>query len=220
MKLNKLISAALLATAFTASTLLANTVHVSETNNDGDDEGGEYLAKITNGPTFYTFCLENFVKVALPGTYEYTVDTRAFSGGTDKHDPIGAGPAGDPLSKGTAYLYEQFTKGTLVDSDGSGNYLDNHDVNAGLLQKAFWTLEDEYNYGANNPYVKLVTDMFGLAGAYETVGADSRVKVMNLWKTSSREDVQSMLIYVPDSGMTAALLGLGLLSLAAFRRKL
>ena len=62
--------------------------------------------------------------------------------------------------------------------------------------------------------------MFGNTGAFETVGADSKVKVMNLWGINDRKDVQSMLIYVPDSGMTAVLLGLGLLSLAAVRRKL
>jgi hypothetical protein len=219
MKLTNIIRTLCLGAALSSTALFANTVKMTDTPYDGivDQGGGEFKAQITGGPTFYTFCLENFIHVSLPGTYEYTISERAFSGGKDFHD-IAGNPAGDPLSKGTAYLYEQFFKGTLVGALG-GNYNDDRDYNAGLLQRAIWTLEDEYNYG-NNFYLTLVKNMFGNTGAFETVGADSKVKVMNLWGINDRKDVQSMLIYVPDSGMTAVLLGLGLLSLAAVRRKL
>ena len=43
---------------------------------------------------------------------------------------------------------------------------------------------------------------------------------MNIWDARTQADVQSQLVFVPDSGMTAALLALGVLSLLAFRRKL
>jgi hypothetical protein len=53
------------------------------------------------------------------------------------------------------------------------------------------------------------------------ITASSRVKVLNLWTNSDYTgDVQSQLVYVPDSGLTVALLGLGLISLSIFRRKL
>lgn len=219
MKLTNIIRTLCLGAALSSTALLANTVTLTDTPYDGGLNGGEFKAQITGGSSFYTFCLEEFIHVGIPGTYDYTIDSRAFSGGPDNHDLPG-NPAGDPLSKGTAYLYEQFFKGTLAGSTG-GNYSDNRSVNAGLLQLAIWTLEDEYNHdkSGTNFYLNLVKGMFGSTGAFETVGPESKVKVMNLWGPN-RKDVQSMLIYVPDSGMTAVLLGLGLLSLAAVRRKL
>jgi len=194
-----------------------NTVMMYETDNDGlvDAHGGEYLAVTSNHGTFLTFCLERFVWIGLNRGYSYDVGPRAFGGNPDHHD----GAAGDPLSQGTAWLYEQFIKGTLVDSDGSGLYADNHDKNAGLLQKAFWTLEDEYDFGPN-PYVDLVKSIFGDAGAFSTY-TGAKVQVMNLWAASGR-DIQSQLIYVPgipDTGATIVLFGLGLLGLTALRAR-
>jgi len=219
MKFTNIIRTLCLGAALSSTALFANTVKMTDTPYDGGLSGGEFKAAITNGPTFYTFCLEYHIGISLPYTYNYTIDTRAFAGGVDNHDLPG-NPAGDPLSKGTAYLYEQFFKGTLVGSTGSGNYNDNRSYNAGLLQQAIWTLEDEKSFAGTNYYLNLVKGIFGNTGAFETVGADSKVKVMNLWGIKDRKDIQSMLIYVPDSGMTAVLLGLGLLSLAAVRRKL
>jgi hypothetical protein len=130
--------------------------------------------------------------------FNYTIDTTVLN-------------ENDNLSRGTAYLYAQFVQGTLA------GYLANHDVNAGLLQKAFWMLEDELTYDNSNPYIALVEGVFGASVKNDYNGAS--VKVMNIWN-ANRVDKQSQLIMVPDSGMTALLLGLGLLSLAAFRRKL
>jgi hypothetical protein len=221
MKLKALI----LGAAFSAGSLFANTVTMHNTPFDGivDAGGGEYKAVTDNNGTFLTFCLEAqvHVDVNFNTLYSYTISNRAFAGGGDKHDPTGpgSGPDGDPISQGTAWLYTQFVKGTLVDSDGVGNYNnENHDLNAGLLQKAIWALEDENFYTIGTNYYANLALTHGGFATY--TGTD--VKVMNLWTISQDhvEDVQSMLVYVPDSGMTVALLGLGLLSLAAFRRKL
>lgn len=221
--------------------LSANTIYIGDSlfdgiggkNNQGA-QGGEFVATATDnglllqGQTFVTFCLENFVNIQTNRSYFYTIDSRAMSGGGDVHD-IAGNPAGDPLSNGTAYLYTAFVKNELPDhllgSTKVGSYLDNHDRNAGLLQQAIWTLEDEYNYNkaqfhyglGYNPYLELVFNVFGVAGAYAN-STDSKVRVLNLWDAKGK-DVQSLLVYVPDSGMTAALFGLGLLSLAAFRRR-
>ena len=209
-----LLSTLLIGASLSTASVFANTAKIYDTPYDGDFNGGEFRAETSANGTFYTFCLEKTVHVAFKTTYNYTISGRAFSGGPDLHD---AAP-GDKLSVGTAYLYEQFFKGTLVDSDGSGNYTDNHDFNAGLLQKAFWILEDESSDNGANYYVNLVKGLFGNVAAFNNVSG-SKVKVMNLWEVNTGADVQSQLVYVPDGGMTAALLGLGVLSLAAFRRK-
>lgn len=227
MNLKSILCSALLGASLTATSLFANSVYIANTHNDGvipdntTGGSGEFLAITSHNGTFLTFCLERFVNITPEQSYTYTIAPRAYAGGADAHDPVGAGPAGDPISQGTAWLYEQFIKGTLVAP--SGSYFDaaTRDFNAGQLQKAFWMLEDEM--GGTNYYVDLVKGIFGNTGAYLSVAGYSKVQAMNLWRKNtdgSIRDFQSMLIYVPDSGMTAALLGLGLLSLAAFRRKL
>lgn len=206
MKLNTIIRSALLGAALTASSLLANTVYVYNTSNDGELTGGEFGVLSSEFGNFYTFCLEKSIGLPLPGTYNYTVDTAALS-------------QNDTLSVGSAWLYEKFFLGSLQGPAPASSYFDNRDVNAGLLQQAFWYLENE-NGGANNYYVGLVSAAFGsLVAAQADIDVSSKVKVLNLWGANGL-DVQSQLVYVPDSGMTALLLGLGFLSLAAFRRKL
>lgn len=207
MKLNNLLRSALVGAALTASSLFANTVYVYNTANDGDLAGGEFGVVSAEFGNFYTFCLEGSVTIALPGTYNYTVGTAALN-------------QNDTLSVGSAWLYEKFFHGNLSGPVPASSYFDDRDTNAGLLQQAFWYLENEAG-GANNYYVGLVSAAFGsLANAQADINASSKVKVLNLWGLTDNKDVQSQLVYVPDSGMTALLLGLGLLSLAAFRRKL
>lgn len=225
MKINALIRTLLLGAVLSTGSLFANTVVLDNTDNDGNINGGEFLATLSNGRTFYTFCIEAGISVSLGTTYNYTIDSSAYSGGGDIHSP----GVGDPISKGTAWLYEKFYFGTLIDTDGVGTYFDAgihsglaaRDYNAGVLQKAFWDLEDE-GADVGNYYVNLAVTHFAGLGqdAYSDVGPGSKVAAMNLWTLTTGADVQSQLIYVPDSGMTVALLGLGLLSLAAFRRKL
>ncbi len=205
MKLNSLLRSAVLGAALTASSLLANTVVLTSTGFNGSPSAGagEFLAETSHHGDFLTFCLEKDVSITLGATYFYSVDNVVKV-------------QNDALSKGTAHLYANFITGNLA------GYLANHDVNAGLLQKAFWMLEDEIAYDNSNPYIALVEGLFGSqAAAQSNVGSGSSVKVMNVWANERLTgDKQSQLIMVPDSGMTALLLGLGLLSLAAFRRKL
>ncbi|HWA29290.1 MAG TPA: VPDSG-CTERM sorting domain-containing protein [Lacunisphaera sp.] len=223
-----------LGAALCAGRLFANSVVLTDTANDGNLNGGEFLATSTAG-TFLTFCLERTVTVNMSTPYTFTIDSRALTGGNDQHDPSGPGPAGDPLSAGTAWLYTQFILGTLVDTDGSGLYgdagthagLSARDYNAGVLQTAIWILEDEIDasnydsnpYFLNNEYINLLTDSshFGSLAAAQATYTGDRVKVMNIWE--GLVDKQSQLIYVPDTGMTVVLLGLGLVSLAIFRRR-
>lgn len=243
MKLSSLTQSLLACFALGLGSLSANTIYIGDSSFDGlagknnqGAQGGEFIATPTDngdlkkGQSFVTFCLENFINISTSRSYFYTIDDRALSGGNDTHD-IAGNPVGDPLSKGTVFLYTAFVKNELPDhlvgmSTPVGSYLDNHDRNAGLLQQAIWTLEDEYNYNklqfhyglGYNPYLQLVFNQFGVSGAYANSNGGS-VKVLNLWDAHGK-DIQSLLVYVPDNGLTGVLLGLGLLSLAAVRRKL
>jgi len=226
MKFNTLTRSLFLGAALSTSSLFANQVWLENTDNDGNLTGGEFIAHTDTGSSFLTFCIEHGVDVYIGSWYDYTISDSASSGGPDTHS---AG-AGDPISKGTAWLYEQFYFGTLVDTDGVGSYFDAgthgaltaRDYNAGQLQNAFWMLEDEIAVDGSNYYVNLATTHFTGLGqdAFSDAGPGSRVKAMNLTVIGTGVDAQSQLVFVPDSGMTVALLGLGLLSLAAFRRKL
>ena len=198
MKLNTLLRSALVGATLAASSLFANTVVLTSTGFNGGLSGGEFKAVTSDDGTFLTFCLESQISISLGNTYNYTIDDTVLN-------------QNDKISQGTAYLYSEFAAGSLA------GYFANRNVNAGLLQKAFWMLEDEMIYDNTNPYITLVEGIFGVAVKSDYTG--SHIKVMNVW-TRNNEDIQSQLVLVPDSGMTALLLGLGLLSLAAFRRKL
>jgi hypothetical protein len=212
MKLNTTIRALFVGAALSASSLLANTVTISYPSPkfDGNPglDGGEFLAVTDNDGSFLTFCLEHDVPISLNTPYNYSI-----SGSVVLNE-------GDPISKGTAWLYSAFIHGSLSGPSGNGTYEGGsnaiHDVNAGLLQTAFWMLEDEIAYDSANYYVALVESIFGANVQANYTG--SSVKVVNIW-SGRGTDKQDVLTSVPDAGMTAALLGLGLLSLAAFRRK-
>jgi hypothetical protein len=214
MKLNTLIRSALVGAALSATTLFANTVKLSHTAFNGNPSAGagEFWADTDNNGDFLTFCIEKNKFVTVGTTYNYTIDSAALD-------------SGNVLSEGSAYLYKKFRTSSLVGpAGGGGTYLSDRDVNAGHLQNAFWMLEGGLAYNSSNFYVNLVESLFGgMAGATANVTSNYGVKVMNLWEynaNGAREDKQSQLVLVPDTGMTVALLGLGLLSLAAFRRKL
>lgn len=217
MKLKSILSTALIGAALTASSLLANTVVLSSTGFNGyplNAGAGEFKAVTSDDGTFLTFCLEHSVGISLGATYNYSIDDSVLN-------------QNDPLSRGTVYLYRHFLKGDLSGPTGNGSYLGGsniaHDTHAGLLQKAFWMLEDEIAYDASNYYIGLVESYFGSAASAKANYGGGGMKVLNIWGLDSRQritDKQSQLIYVPDSGMTVALLGLGLLGLAALRRKL
>ncbi len=226
MKLNSILSSLVLGATLTTGSLFANAVKITDTNNDGDLSGGEFLVTTSqdnlfsttgDNRSFLSFCLENGTPIAEGVKYTYTIELAAKR-------PAAA----DVLSVGSAWLYESFFKGNLASADGSGNYYDaaERDFNAGQLQKAFWMLEDEIALNLSNFYVNLAVMHFGnsVVSAKSDINENSKVKVLNIWtapsETNRYGDIQSQLIYVPDSGMTALLLGLGFLSLAAFRRQL
>jgi len=161
-------------------------------------------------PSFQTFCVESS-EYFYPGTeYSVTFGDNAIKGGV--------GPLGDPISKGTAYLYHMFQnqdpKLTPYDWSEAGR-----SASAGALQNAIWALEGEGG-GINAAYTNLLTARFGSVAAAQADNAGLYpVKVMSLWDKGYPGDLshvaQDMLVCVPVPG--AVLLGMLGLSAAGLK---
>lgn len=219
MKLRSTIRAAVLAATlavipgvFAASITLHDTVY------DGNLNGGEFRATGDFGE-FYTFCIEKTEYIYLERTYQ-----AAISGSASSFDPI---------SVGTAYLFEQFVVGGLA---GYASTEADHDLNAGLLQQAFWMLEGDQAIDIGNKYIALVYGVYGSVGALANYTGDA-VKVLNLTDPQNSDGLgnyysgnyqrQDVLYYkppqtpgVPDGGVTLLLLGGALSALGVARRKI
>ena len=133
--------------SFTSGTISAAT--------DGSSWG--YNSGLIGQTYFQTFCIE-YNEEFSPGTsYGVAISSRAMNGG----EP----PNGDPLSIGTAWLYNQFAAGTL-----SGyNYTygtSSRENSAGALQQAIWWLEGENN-GVRNSFINTAEEALygGLHGS-------------------------------------------------------
>ena len=154
------------------------------------------------GSGFQTFCVEASEYV-FPGlSYDVGISSKAIYGGESSHE--------DPISKGTAWLYYNFAKGTLKGYNynmGSGRTND-----AGQLQAAFWYLEEEkrpYSWSIDdwwnpvkNKYLLLASQQFddgsGLTIAMSNYSGSS-VAVMNLTFTFACFDLlaQDQLVLIP-----------------------
>lgn len=185
------------------------------------------LATSDGGSRFWTFCLESQVYFEPNRTYNAEVSSMVDSPG-----------GGDPLSNGTAYLYEKFALGqlgSLMEPLGGFTY----DLNGGIrLQNMIWWLEDEVG-GAKDEQMwthlgsTLGNDILSNYG-------DDAVKVLNLTKydgvggdtlgASYGTLRQDQLVYlgpsrgttttnrVPDGGTTLLLLGSAVGGLGLVRR--
>lgn len=205
-----------LATAANAALIPASgTVSLTNSDFDGGLNGGEFHGSIAGFGNIYTFCMEINQTLTLPGTYNFVSSNKVDSNG-------------DVLSKGTAYLYQTFLAGSLFDRNGTlGNGVaGTHDNNSGLLQAAIWYLEDEVDgtwskaaaFITGNPFIAQAVSKFGSLAGAKADYTGNKVAVLNL-KTASGKPRQDVLIAVPDSGTTLALLGLAFLGLAAVRRR-
>ena len=169
--------------------------------------------------SFQTFCLEG-LESSIATNY-FVVSGAAVTGGT-------VPPTSDPLSMGTAWLYSQFATG-LLNVPGGNYFTGDRRVSAGLLQAAFWMLEDELATDPGNPYYAAAllhggatTAPVGYMGVYalnnfiDQASLDSYMASGTL--DGKRQDY--LWYHVPDGGATLMLLGGALLGLGAIRRKL
>jgi len=163
--------------------------------------------------SFQSFCLEHNEYVSPPGNYDFTISDKAIAGGV--------GPVGDPISKGTAWLYAQFVKGTLAGYEytpGAGRAAD-----AKALQETIWWLEDEIgDPGVGNEFRNLVLGVFGTEAAAKVDFTGDYIKVLNLWVTGHPGEYsyrkQDQLVYVPEPGILI-LLGIGLSAVGLVARR-
>jgi hypothetical protein len=221
LRIIKLLVFVLIAATMATASASAGTVLLTWPATHGAD--GEFLLTPSGtgglGTTpFLSFCIETneYINPYSPGTsYWYSLGPSAIQGGT-------GGPHPDPISIGTAWLYNRFSLGLL----GTLTVDQQND-----LQGAFWFLEQEtaptvsgvnFHSSATNYYVSLAQTALGIStdlkgdanGAYGVV-------VVNLWKDAAMTlPAQSMLGRVPDGGLTIMLLGIGIGGLSLLSRKL
>jgi hypothetical protein len=170
--------------------------------------GGEYTISPvapTSFTPFQSFCLE-IPETAASGWY--TLDTVAINGG--------GGPNPDPISIGTAWLFAQFSAGTLFGYDytiGAGRQ-----ASAYALQLAFWNLEQESAYlpAPALAFLNLAQAAFPNQNIFGDDNGKQGVYAMNFYDSTGKP-LQSMLA-VPDGGSMLALLGIALLGLQGFFR--
>jgi hypothetical protein len=176
---------------------------------------------------FETFCIEDEVDFYVGTTYGYGLGTT-----------IQQGDAGiQTLTAGVAWLYEQFSLGTLAGYSYTNPT--QRLADAGVLQATLWALQDEPGDGSvpydPNPATNFaLTDLnaqFGnFANAQVAYNANPNVSygvsILELYTLGNADAVaQDQLVYwgppgVPDSGTTALLVGASLLALAAFARRM
>jgi hypothetical protein len=223
--------------SFASTSALADPTVVTLGNGFGS-LAGEFNAHVTGGTftsyqsssvlngtgaSFVTFCLEKneyFSGYTQP-LYVKAVNTGAVNGGVD-------GPSQgnfDPISVQTAYLYTQFSKGTLSSYDYGGTSAVRA-ADADALQNAFWYLEGELGTQSSALFNTLSAQTKTWITEANTSGwtGIGNVRVLNLYTspsfgTSISQD-QLFMLPVPEPETYAMMLaGLGLIGFVANRRR-
>jgi hypothetical protein len=200
-----------------------------------ENNGGEFIAQAAaslgllaggagslSGSTFQTFCIELNETLNIPGSYVATINTAAVNGGVGGGNP-------DPLSAQTAWLYSQFRNGslnyaysgTINETTSAGVESFNREDTARALQLAIWFLENEitdFSSVAGSLAERRLAQVYVDAANNSGATGIGRVVVLNLRNMdgTDRQDVLALVIPLPQ---TAAMAGLGLLGLAARRRR-
>lgn len=235
-------------TGFASSYALAAPTSITLGNGYGT-LAGEFKAKVTGGTStpyqgpsvlygvntsFITFCLEKTEYFNNYDTQTLYVkgapNIGALNGGAGRAamysgDVAGTGNATngfDPISSKTAYLYTQFSKGTLSNYDYGNVSLRVGDADA--LQNAFWYLENELG---NTQFSSLSAQTQAWINEATSAIANNQwsgignVRVLNLYKDQAFTQIsQDQLYMVPEPETYAMMLaGLGVIGFVAHRRR-
>jgi hypothetical protein len=156
---------------------------------------------------FGTFCIDRTVGITVPGTYNATV----IASGIDPNN-------GNQISLGTAWLFQCFAQGTLVNYNYTPGA--NRANSAYLLQNAIWVLEGQIGNNFSDIFLTMVTTKFGsLAAAEADNNQTYGVGVLGLTGVNGAP-AQPMLTLLPDGGSALLLLGMSLSGLALISRKM
>jgi hypothetical protein len=168
-------------------------------------QGGAFLfTDVTQGFSFYTYCLELGEHVRPGGTYYAKVNMGAVAGGIE--DPEDGIPNYDGLDSQTAFLYQEWRNGNLDEYSQTE------------IQNVIWYIEDEI--GSITAHEQDLLDLAANAdGLYD-------VWVLNLYTTNTPGALLQLsgnaqdVLYTPvPEPSTILLLGVGLAGIGMIARK-
>ena len=178
---------------------------ITFTKHTGPNGGGEFTWVADNGYTWKSFCME--IGETISVGQDYTVrglSGYAQAGGKDGNNYV---DKKDPLSDETAWLFWNFSMGTLTSYNSTK-------TQQGYLQNIIWYLEGEIDsLNAETEEYYKAWNLDYLASGWTNQG---QVQVVNLGI-----GIQDQLIVgtpVPEPG-TMVLLGFGLIGIAGIGRK-
>jgi hypothetical protein len=202
---------------FTGGTFMWNdntldaVAKVSLSNYPGRSNGGAFYVSLVGGsltPSIYsnvtapplhtnvytTFCVESQVHMNLGTTYWASIDKNAYYGGV--------GPAGDPISNVTEWIYDQWRAGNPSEWSQTD------------ISRAIWWAENETDGIKNSVANDALSALYGNKYYAGQLGSAEHTYALNLWDGFSKgsngvwyaTDIQTQLITIPTIPAPGAIL--------------